>query len=120
MLVVSFMTNQYNVPHAVDDFRYSSRALILYKKKLDFDLLALSSFPFMLDKSVSQFLIIHCYISTDPRTDVNSLLSLTTQKMCDKYHFYHTCLQLEILSTERRSNFHQNNTAQIPDRGNDD
>jgi len=84
------------------------------------NLVTLSSFPFITDNNLTQFLKIHRFVSTDPGTDVNSLLSLATQKMCDKYHFYHTCLQLEIRSSERRTNFHQNNSAQIPDLSNDD
>lgn len=64
--------------------------------------------------------VLSAHMVIDPRADANALLSLTTQKMCDKYHFYHTCLQLEILSTERITNFHQNNSAQIPDLSNDE
>ena len=60
------------------------------------------------------------FISTDPRADVNSLLSDVTQKMCEKYHFYHTCLQVEIPRTGHRTNFHPNNATENAEHNNTD
>ena len=54
-------------------------------------------------------------MSADPRTDVNSLLLEATQKMAEKYHFYKSCLQVEIKQTENGTIFHQNNAATIMD-----
>ncbi|XP_078376959.1 proton-coupled zinc antiporter SLC30A8-like [Oculina patagonica] len=64
--------------------------------------------------------ILSAHMVIDPRADVNSLLSDASQKMCEKYHFYHTCLQVEIPPTEHRTNFHQNNTAAITDHNSEE
>lgn len=64
------------------------------------------------------FLSAHMVI--DPRADVNSLLSDVTQKMCEKYHFYHTCLQVEIPRTGHRTNFHPNNATENAEHNNTD
>lgn len=55
------------------------------------------------------------FMSADPRTDVNSLLLEATQKMAEKYHFYKSCLQVEIKQPENGTIFHQNNAATIMD-----
>lgn len=38
--------------------------------------------------------------SLDARADVNSLLEKATQAMTEKFHFYKTCLQVEIKDVE--------------------
>lgn len=60
------------------------------------------------------------FLSTDSRANANTVLKEATRKMCEKYQFYYTCLQIEIPRTEYRINIQQNNKTENTEHDNGD
>lgn len=57
--------------------------------------------------------VLAAHVVIDARADVNTLLRHATQTMTEKYHFYKTCLQVEIRKSENGPNLHQNGATAI-------
>lgn len=65
--------------------------------------------------------ILSAHLVVDSRADANTVLAEVTRKMCEKYQFYHTCLQIEIPRKGRRtSDIHRNNQTANTEHDNGD